>query len=133
MRYLLIGVFVLPLGSFIAVTPAELVAQEFCYGCVKEGEEPYICDQVFPPKIGGEEGCHHVWVCYQGHCSDTCAPKGALCNIEPEALAMSGQVVRPYGEVVFDAHGLPRRNCDNALLFGSDREPIHKAARIEFR
>jgi len=132
MRYLLIGFFAFILGSLIAVTPTELAAQS-CYGCVKDGEEPYDCVAVSSPTIGGEEGCETTWLCYQGHCSDSCAPKGALCNIEPEALAMSGQIVRPYGDVVLDAHGLPRRKCDNALLFRSDREPIHKAARIEFR
>ena len=116
------------LAAIMALTaPGQAPAQEPCYTCYSQDVGPAVCDVVTGGQIGGDEPCGTTWVCHpERGCDSVCAPAGELCNIEANAVAMSGQVVLPEG----DARA---GNCLVGVAYTPDRADVVPAQRIEVR
>lgn len=103
----------------LVVAPSDAEAQCWhCHdlSCIESGEVR-----------GADNPCNYEDTCYGGSCWWDCFPSGDPCNISPESVSMSGQIVVTQGDLgdesmfadltaVNEQRGVYRGTCKDILV-----------------
>lgn len=111
----------------LVVAPSEAEAQ--CWHC----DDLSCIDS--SDHWGADEPCNYSEICYEGSCSWDCFPNGDVCNMEPESVSMSGQVVVSQSALddeltlaglvgVNEQRGVYRGTCKDILIVIDDAPSV---------